>query len=110
MVAQKKLPIRWDTQAKENLDAIYDYIAEDSILAARKVKKELVKLVSSLNDFPEKFSMEDYLADIPGNFRSVSKWSYKIIHEVTDKCIITADVFHTTQHPSKIKQSNQQEG
>ena len=109
MVVQKKLPIRWDIQAKENLDAIYDYIAEDSILAARKVKKELVKLVRSLNDFPEKFSIEDYLADIPGNYRSVSKWSYKIIYEVTDKCIIIADVFHTSQHPSKIKQSNRQE-
>jgi hypothetical protein len=28
LVAQKKLPIRWDIQAKENLDAIYDYIAD----------------------------------------------------------------------------------
>ena len=68
MVTQKKLPIHWDIQAKENLDAIYDYMAEDSVLAARKVKKKLVKLVSSLNDFPEKFSIEKYLADVPGNY------------------------------------------
>jgi plasmid stabilization system protein ParE len=73
LVAGKKLPIRWDRLAKENLDAIYDYIAEDSVLAAQKVKKELVTLARSLNDFPEKFSIEDYLADVPGNYRSVSK-------------------------------------
>ena len=105
MVSKKKLPIRWDKLAKDNLDAIYEYIAEDSIPAARKVKKELVKLAHSLNDFPEKFSIEEYLADIPGNYRSVSKWSYKIIYEVTDDCIIIADVFHTSRHPSKIKKS-----
>ena len=29
MVGKKKLPIRWDKLAKDNLDAIYDYIAED---------------------------------------------------------------------------------
>jgi plasmid stabilization system protein ParE len=105
LVSKKKLPIRWDRQAKDNLDAIYDYIAKDSVLAAKKVKKELVKLARSLNDFPEKFSIEDCLADVPGNYRSVSKWSYKIIYEVTDECIIIADVFQTSQHPAKIRQS-----
>jgi len=109
-VSTKKLPIRWDRLAKDNLDAIYHYIAEDSVLAARKVKKELVNMASSLNNFPEKFSIEDYLADVPGNYRSVSKWSYKIIYEVTDECIIIADVFHTSQHPSKIQISNRSKG
>ncbi|WP_372946901.1 type II toxin-antitoxin system RelE/ParE family toxin [Mariniphaga sp.] len=104
MVRKKKLPIRWDRQAKENLDQIYTYISKDSISDARKVKKELVKLVQSLNDFPEKFSVEPYLADEPENYRSVSKWSYKIIYEITEEYIIVVDVFHTSQHPSKIKE------
>ena len=103
MVKKKKLPILWDRLAKNNLDDIYTYIAEDSIAAARKVKKELVKLAHSLNDFPEKFSIEECLASEPENFRSVSKWSYKIIYEVTQESIIIVDVFHTSQHPSKIK-------
>jgi plasmid stabilization system protein ParE len=101
-VRKKKLPIRWDRLAKNNLDEIYAYIADDSVAAARKVKKELVKLAHSLNDFPEKFSVEEYLASEPENFRSVSKWSYKIIYELTEECIIIVDVFHTSQHPSTI--------
>ena len=103
MVKKKKLPIRWDKLAKDNLDNIYAYIAEDSVAAARKVKKELVKLAHKLNDFPEKFFIEECLANEPENFRSVSKWSYKIIYEVSEECIIIVDVFHTSQHPSKIK-------
>lgn len=73
MVAKKKLPIYWDRLAKDNLDGIFNFIAEDSIAAARKVKKEIVKLVRSLSDFPEKFSKEKYLADAIENYRSVSK-------------------------------------
>ena len=103
MVRKKKLPIRWDRLAKENLDQIFDFIAQDSVTAARKVKKEFIKLAHSLNDFPEKFSVEPYLKDEPENYRSVSKWSYKIIYEVTEEYIIIVDVFHTSQHPSKIK-------
>ena len=103
MVKTKNLPIRWDKRAKENLDSIYDFIAEDSITSARYVKKKLVNLARSLNDFPEKYSKEEFLQDEPENYRSVSKWSYKIIFEITDECLIIADIFHTSQHPAKIK-------
>lgn len=102
MVKNKKLPIRWGRLAKMNLDRIYDYIANDSVSVARKVKKELINLAHSLNVFPEKFSVEEYLADEQENYRSVSKWSYKIIYEVTDDSIIIVDIFHTSQNPSKI--------
>ena len=103
MVKNIKLPIRWDRLAKKNLDDIFNYISLDSVTTARKVKKELIKLAHSLNDFPEKFSAEEFLIGEPENFRSVSKWSYKIIYEVTEDCIIIVDLFHTSQHPSKIK-------
>ena len=101
-IGKKKLPIRWDVVAKKHLDNIYDYIEQDSVNAARYVKKELIKLAHSLNDFPEKYSIEEELKDEPENYRSVSKWSYKIIYEVTDECLIIADVFQTSQHPSKM--------
>ena len=107
MVKKKKLPIRWDRLAKKNLDAIFDYIAKDSVPAARMVKKELIKLAHSLNDFPEKYPIEKHLANEPENFRSVSKWSYKIIYEITDEYIIIADIFHTSRHPDKMTKDSQ---
>ena len=102
MVAKKKLPILWDRLAKESLDDIYKYILRDSPQNARKVKKELIELVSSLNDFPEKYSKEEFLVEITGNFRSISKWTYKVIYEITNKAIIIVDIFHTSQHPAQI--------
>ena len=99
----KKLPILWDKKAKDNLDNIYDYLAEDSIVAARYVKRELIKLTNSLNHFPEKYPKEYYLKEEPENYRSVAKWAYKIIYEVTDDCLIIVDIFHTSRHPLNIK-------
>jgi plasmid stabilization system protein ParE len=105
LVKKTGLPIRWDTVAKESLDGIYEFIAEDSVSAARHVKKTLIKLANTLGDFPEKYSKEEYVAYEPENYRSVSKWSYKIIYEVTEDYLIITDVFHTSQHPSKIKRT-----
>jgi plasmid stabilization system protein ParE len=102
LVTRKKLPIRWDRLAKESLDNIYNYISQDSPKNAKKIKKELIKLAGSLNDFPEKYSREEFLKEEPGNYRFISKWSYKIIYEITNEAIIIADIFHTKQHPSQI--------
>jgi len=105
LVKKTGLPIRWDTVARDNLDEIYKFIAQDSVSAARHVKKTLINLAGSLGDFPEKYSKEEYLINESENYRSVSKWSYKIIYEVTEDYLIITDIFHTSQHPSKIKRS-----
>ena len=100
---KKKLPIRWDEKAWDNLNRIYDYIALDSVAAARYVKTELVRLAGSLNDFPEKYPKDEFLKDMPENYRFVSKWSYKIIFEVESDYIIIVAIFHTSQNPKKIR-------
>ncbi len=60
-------------------------------------------MAKSLGHFPEKYSKEEYLTDEPENYRSVSKWRYKIIYEVTDKYVNIINIFNTSQHPSKIR-------
>jgi len=57
------------------------------------VKRELIKLAQSLNDFPKKYSKEEFLKDEPEDYRSVSKWSYKIIFEITENSLIIIDIF-----------------
>ena len=66
------------------------------------MKAELLRLAGNLCDYPEKYSIEPYLENESGNYRSVAKWSYKIIYEVTENEIIIAMVFHTKQDPAKI--------
>ena len=100
---RKKLPVIWADEARKSLKEIYQYIKKDSPQNAKKVRKELLRLAGSLNDFPEKYPREPFLDDEPENFRSVTKWSWKIIYEVTDSAIIILMIFHTSQNPDKIK-------
>jgi len=103
LVKKKRLPVRWDIEATESLRDIYEYIKVDSPSGAHKVRKTLLSLAKSLGNFPEKYAREPFLKDEPNNYRSVSKWSYKLIYEVTEKEVIVVMVFHTSQDPEKIK-------
>ena len=101
-MVKKKLPVRWDKKALDSLRDIYDYIKEDSPTQATRVRKILLQLAQSLKEYPEKYSKEFYLEKLPNNYRSVSKWQYKIIYEVTENEIIIAFLFHTRKDPSKM--------
>ncbi|WP_162633066.1 type II toxin-antitoxin system RelE/ParE family toxin [Echinicola strongylocentroti] len=103
MVKKKRLPVRWDNEAIESLRDIYEYIKADSPSGALKVRQTLLSLARSLGDFPEKYVSEPSLKEEPGNYRSVSKWNYKLIYEETEKEVIVIMVFHTSQNPEKIK-------
>lgn len=101
-MVKKKLPIKWDRKALEDLRFIYEHIAQDSVSSAKRVIKTLSELAEGLNDFPKKYPVESLLA-ADGNYRYAVKWSYKIIYEVTDKEIIVAYIFHTKQSSEKLK-------
>ena len=101
----KEYRIIWDNCAKESLKSIIEYIKEDSPSAAQKVKIELLKLAKSLRDKPNRFSEEFYLSEREGNYRSVSKWSYKIIYKVTEDEVYILDIFHARKDPSNIEGS-----
>jgi toxin ParE1/3/4 len=100
-VGKKKIPVRWDKEALEDLRDIYSYIKKESSQGAETVKKEFIRLARTLSTLPEKFPKEPLLED-EGNFRFIPKWDYKLIYEVTSKEIIIAAIFHTSQHPAKL--------
>lgn len=107
MVKPTQLPVRWDKSAVDALQRIFEYIKTDSPSSADKVKKALLLLAKGLGDFPEKYPREPYLLDEPNNYRSVSKWNYKLIYEVTENEVIVVMVFNTRQDPNNIKKSLQ---
>ena len=101
-MVKKKLPVKWDKEALEDLKDIYSYIKKESPQGAEAVRKEFIRLAGTLNSLPEKFPKEPLLED-EGNFRFIPKWDYKLIYEVTSKEIIIAAIFHTSQHPSILR-------
>ncbi len=97
-----KLRIKWSLYAKQSLYLIIEYIKLDSPANAKMVKKALILLAGTLNEFPEKFPKDPYISKNKGNFRFVSKWNYKIVYEIIKEEIIIIDIFHTAQSPDKL--------
>jgi len=104
-VSDEIRPVLWDKKAEENLEDIYEYLRTEkkSEEAALNVWNTLLRTAGELGTYPRKYSPEHYLEDEPEEYRSVSKWSYKIIYEVTEESVIIADIFHTSQSPQKIR-------
>jgi plasmid stabilization system protein ParE len=93
----------WDTKAKESLKAITVFIKEESPTAAKKVRTELLQLTGSLKKMPERFSPEPYLEQKGNDYRSISKWSYKIIYRVSEDEVRILEIVHTSRNTTVIE-------
>lgn len=94
----------WDDEAKMSLKEIISYIRKQSPNAADKVKQGIIRLASSLNKFPERFSKEEYLQNKDGNYRSVSIWSYKLVYKIEDETVMILFIMHNSQNPAIIEE------
>ena len=94
------MKVLWSDQAKESLAQIYDYIFEYSPQNAEKVVDILIEIGNSLAD--KRF---DFCRDLIINeerFKSIPKWSYKIVYERTENEVIILEVFNVNQNPDKL--------
>ncbi len=98
----KKKPVIWSKQAQDSLREFYDYIKSDSKSAAQKVKQEIINSSKKVSNHPEKYQLDDYYPNNPGNIRRFYRWSYKIIYQVNENTIDILNVVHTSQEPSQI--------
>ncbi|WP_420319309.1 type II toxin-antitoxin system RelE/ParE family toxin [Ekhidna sp.] len=54
----------------------------------------------SLNLNPEKYQLDEYYSNNPGNIRRYFRWSYRIVYQVNEKTIDILNVIHTSQEPN----------
>ena len=97
----KKKQVIWSDRAKSSLKEYYDYIKKDSVPAAKKVKSELIKASKTLRSNPEKYQMDEYYPNNPGNIRRFFRWSYRIVYQVNEQTIDILNVLHTSQEPTR---------
>jgi len=98
----KKFRVIWDEKAIAELKSIYDFIAKDSLSAAGKVKDELLRTAKDLKTLPKKFQVYQFADEVSGEYRSVVRWSYRIIYEVMKDDIHVVRIIHTNKYPLKI--------
>lgn len=97
----KKKKIIWSERAIASLKEHYDHIKQDSVPAAKRVKSEIINASKSLNTYPEKYQLDEYYPNNPGNIRRFFRWSYRIVYQVNEKTIDVLNVLHTSQEPNQ---------
>jgi len=81
--------VKWSEPAKEDLKAIYEYIAHDSPFYAQHVINQIIDKSEKLYDFKEIGRVVPELND--SNIREIFIYSYRIIFEnIHDDTIILA--------------------
>lgn len=79
----------------------YDWIKLDSKGAADKVKQEIIRANKDLVFEPEKYQLDEYYPNNPGNIRRFFRWSYRIIFQIQNNQIAILNVIHSSQEPRK---------
>lgn len=89
------MEIFWTETAKKDLQHIYDFIAEDSVLYANRFIDKLINEVENLCVFPKIGRIVPEIDDI--NIREILYRSYRVIYKIVDNRIYITQISHTAQ-------------
>lgn len=84
--------IDWSPEAVEDLEAIAEYIARDSIFYAKTVVTKVLAMSESLADFPEMGRIVPELEQ--SSIRERFVYSYRLIYQIEDSQIVIVAIVH----------------
>ncbi len=98
--------IKWTDYADGKLWEIFEHVKQEAgENTAHYVRASILRKTLFLHKHPFTGHPEKLLQDQPETYRFVLKWRYKIIYWVEEENskVFIANVFHTRQHPSKLR-------
>jgi plasmid stabilization system protein ParE len=99
----KKRRVIISFKARNSLHEYYEYLRKEvSKETAEYVKNGILQRCTQLKDFSG-FSKEFYLDELPGDYRSITQWKYKIIYKVTENEVHILNIIHTSRSTDKLK-------
>lgn len=98
-LSEQRSTVSWNKSAYKSLQKAYEYIKESSPASAEKVKKTILTMTRNLPDHPEKYPLDRFKTDNPGNYRAFETYSYRVSYRHTEKVIKILRVRHVKQEP-----------
>jgi toxin ParE1/3/4 len=83
------------TQALEDLDAIWSYIARDNVTAADRLVDRLYERFVLLAEFPESGELQPHLSD--GRYRRIVQGNYVLYYLPDDAGVTIVRVLHAAR-------------
>ncbi len=91
--------VTWDKTASESFRTAINYIRQDSIKNAEKVKLELITNIKALSVHPEKYPSDKYKLNNDGSYRAFELHHYRVTYRILQTGIRVIAVRHTSMEP-----------
>ncbi len=89
------MKILWTKQAKEDIESIYEFIAQDSLMYAQLTQNEIIEVTQKLKRFPNIGRIVPELQD--NTVRELFYKNYRIVYEVRNKTAYIVTIVHTSR-------------
>jgi toxin ParE1/3/4 len=92
--------VKWTLPARDDLKAIYEYIALDSKFYAKKIVREIISLSSTIPDIPERGRIVPETNQ--KGIRELFIYSYRLIYQLSTDSISILAVIHGSRNITAI--------
>ncbi len=89
----------WSKKATLQLQQAFDFIKQDSLQNAEKVRDEIIDITIDIVNHPEKYSLDKYKTTNDGSYRSFEIHRYRISYRITKDFIRIVRMRHTSRSP-----------
>ncbi|OAG26709.1 type II toxin-antitoxin system RelE/ParE family toxin [Thermodesulfatator autotrophicus] len=87
--------IKWSPEAVEDLEAIYNFIARDSVYYAKSVIRKILDSVQNLQFFPKIGRIVPEVNKYEIRERLV--YNYRVIYQIKEQTIIVLAIVHSSR-------------
>jgi plasmid stabilization system protein ParE len=95
------LKIKWNKRAIAQFDEAIAFIEKDSLVNAKKVKKEILLKIDALIKHPEKYTADKYKNKNDRSYRAFETYHYRVSYRYKAPEIRIIRIRHTKMNPSE---------
>lgn len=89
----------WSKTAKVQLQKAFNFISQDSLQNAEKIRDEIIDMTISLPKHPEIYPTDKYKKNNNGNYRAFEIYHYRISYQILNDKIYIVRMRHTSMSP-----------
>jgi len=95
----KEMTVNWNKRSLKQLEDACNYIKQDSIKSALKVKNDIFSVTDSLAIYPGKYPLDKYKKNNDGSYRAFTLHHYRIAYRVLPSEIKILRLRHSSMEP-----------
>jgi plasmid stabilization system protein ParE len=100
MGKKKVIPaLIWDQKSAHDFIKILDFISEESVTNAKRVKTRINNIIKTIPKHPYMFKRDVFKLNNNGNFRAFVKDKIRVSYQVTSVTIRIVRIRHTSREP-----------